>query len=79
MQVEQNLVSHNEQLKRKALVGAAVEPREKGGYEVTLSLSDELDDLMNLLHNFGVSAVTELKPEQTGAFATALRGLGAKI
>ena len=48
MQVEQNLVSHNEQLKRKALVGAAVEPREKGGYEVTLSLSDELDDLMNL-------------------------------
>ena len=48
MKVEQNLVSHNEQLKRKALVGAAVEPREKGGYEVTLSLSDELDDLMNL-------------------------------
>lgn len=31
MQVEQNLVSHNEQLKRKALVGAAVEPRERGG------------------------------------------------
>lgn len=48
MQVERNLVSCNEQLKRKALVGAAVEPREKGGYEVTLTLSDELDELMNL-------------------------------
>ena len=48
MQVERNLVSCNEQLKRKALVGAAVEQREKGGYEVTLTLSDELDELMNL-------------------------------
>ena len=45
----------------------------------TLMDAGRVDDLMNLLHNFGVSAVTELKPEQTGAFATALRGLGAKI
>ena len=36
-------------------------------------------DLINLLHNFGVQAVTELKAEQYGAFATAMRGLGAKI
>ncbi len=48
MQVEQNLVGYNEQLKRKALVGAQVEKREKGGYTVTLSLSDELDHLMKL-------------------------------
>ena len=45
----------------------------------TLMDAGRVDDLMNLLHNFGVAAVTELKPEQTGAFATALRGLGAKI
>ena len=49
MQAEQKLVQCNEQLKRRALVGASVRPREnKPGYEVTLSLSDELDELMNL-------------------------------
>lgn len=48
MQVEQNLVRCNEQLKRRALVGADLRPREAGGYEVTLTLSDELDELMRL-------------------------------
>lgn len=38
-----------------------------------------VDDLSNLLRSFGVVAVSDLKPEQLGAFATALRGLGAKI
>ena len=38
-----------------------------------------VDELVNLLHSFGVQAVTDLKPEQMGAFATALRGMGAKI
>ncbi len=38
-----------------------------------------INDLVNLLHNFGAQAVTELKPEQYGAFATALREMGAKI
>lgn len=38
-----------------------------------------VDDLSNLLRSFGVAAVSDLKPEQLGAFATALRGLGAKI
>ncbi len=47
-QVEKNLVGCNEQLKRKALVGAKVEERQEGGFTVTLSMSDELDDLMNL-------------------------------
>lgn len=36
-------------------------------------------DLVALLHSFGVKAVMELKPEQYGAFATSMRGLGAKI
>lgn len=48
MQAEQKLALCNEQLKRRALVKSSVLPRDKGGYEVTLSLSDELDELMNL-------------------------------
>jgi hypothetical protein len=38
-----------------------------------------VQDLMNLLNSFGVQAVAALKPEQLGAFATALREMGAKI
>lgn len=34
---------------------------------------------MGLLAQFGVQSVTELRSEQVGAFATALRGLGARI
>lgn len=47
-QVDRNLIGCNEQIKRTALVGAKMEEREKGGFTVTLSLSDELDDLMDL-------------------------------
>lgn len=36
-------------------------------------------ELLQLLQQFGVPALTELKPEQYGAFATALRQYGAKI
>lgn len=39
----------------------------------------KVNELLNLLHSFGVNAVMDLKPEQLGAFATALRELGAKI
>ena len=45
----------------------------------TLMDAGRVDELVNLLHSFGVQAVTDLKPEQMGAFATALRGMGAKI
>lgn len=48
MQVEQDIVAVNEQLKRRNLVGAVVEPRDQGGFEVKLSISDELDELMDL-------------------------------
>lgn len=48
MQVEKDLISHNEQIKRRNLVNARIEPRTKGGCTVTLSLSDELDALMKL-------------------------------
>lgn len=36
-------------------------------------------DVLNLLAQFGVQALTQLPREQYGAFATALRGLGANI
>lgn len=39
----------------------------------------KMADLMALLGQYGVQAVTELKPEQYGPFATALRGMGANI
>lgn len=48
IRAEQNLARCNEQLKRSALVKASVQPREQGGFEVTLSLRDDLDELMDL-------------------------------
>ena len=39
----------------------------------------KMQQLLELLGRYGVQAVTQLKPEQYGAFATALRGLGAQI
>lgn len=35
--------------------------------------------LMGLLGRFGVQAVTDLKPEQLGPFANAMRQMGAKL
>lgn len=48
MEAERRLALCNEQLRRRALVKADLRPLEKGGYEVSLSLSDELDELMSL-------------------------------
>lgn len=45
----------------------------------TLMDAGRVEDLMNLLHSFGVQAVMDLKPEQLGAFATEMRKLGAAI
>jgi len=45
----------------------------------TLMDAGKVNELIELLHSFGVQAVTDLKSEQLGAFATALRNLGAKI
>ena len=39
----------------------------------------KINELMGLLNTFGVQAVTQLKQEQLGAFATELRKLGAQI
>ena len=39
----------------------------------------KINELMGLLNSFGVRAVTQLKQDQLGAFATELRKLGAQI
>ena len=39
----------------------------------------KINELMGLLSAFGVQAVTQLRQDQLGAFATELRKLGAKI
>ena len=41
--------------------------------------SGKQQELIGLLGQFGVVAIQELRPEQYGAFATALRGMGAQI
>lgn len=45
----------------------------------TLVDAGKTQELMNLLQSFGVQAVTNLRPEQYGAFVTEMRKLGAAI
>lgn len=45
----------------------------------TLMDAGKVNELRKLLMSFGANAVTDLKSEQLGAFATGLRELGAKI
>ncbi len=51
----------------------------KAGADMLSLNPAKMSELMALLQQFGVPAISELKPEQVGAFATALRGLGANI
>lgn len=46
---------------------------------ITLMDQGRQKDLQNLLAQFGVTALPQLMKEQYGAFATALRGMGAPI
>ncbi len=45
----------------------------------TLMDAGKQQELVGLLGSFGVQALTQLPKERYGEFATALRGLGAKI
>ncbi len=45
----------------------------------TLVDAGKMNELLALLGKYGVEAVTQLKPDQYGAFATELRALGAQI
>lgn len=49
----------------------------KAGAE--LAQAGKMPQLMALLQQHGVQAVTQLRPEQYGDFAAALRGLGAQL
>ena len=51
----------------------------KAGAELIGADPTKMPELFALLKQFDAPAVNALKPEQIGAFATALRGLGAKI
>lgn len=44
-----------------------------------LAQAGKMGQLLALLTQYGVQAVTQIPPEQYGAFATALRGLGAAL
>ena len=54
-------------------------PDELARAAMTLMDSGRQQELIGLLQSFGVSSLPELKPEQYGPFATALRGMGAEI
>lgn len=56
-----------------------VEQLQKAGGDLITADPSKMPQLMGLLQQFSVPAVTELNPEQYGAFATALRGIGAVI
>ena len=46
---------------------------------MTLMDAGKQMELIQLLASFGVNSIPALQPEQMGAFATALRGMGAQI
>ena len=48
LQVDKNMASFNNALRRSSLVTSKLSERPRGGYTLTLSLSDELDSLMQL-------------------------------
>lgn len=51
----------------------------RAGSELISQQPGRMQELMGLLASYGVQAITDLKPEQLGPFATTLRGMGAKI
>lgn len=51
----------------------------KAGADLITTQPTKMAELHALLAQFNVQSLPELKPEQLGAFATALRGMGADI
>lgn len=56
-----------------------VEQIGKAGADLVSQDAAKMPGLLALLQKYGVQAITQLKPEQLGAFATELRELGAKL
>lgn len=51
----------------------------RAGAELAQQGPDKIAALTGLLQQFGLQAVTQLRTEQMGPFALALRGMGARI
>jgi hypothetical protein len=51
----------------------------RAGAELNRDNPAKMPELLGLLRQFGVPTTSDLRPDQLGPFATALRGLGAKI
>lgn len=51
----------------------------KAGADLVTVQPAKMQELMGLMAQFGVQTVNALKTDQLGAFATALRGMGAQI
>ena len=51
----------------------------KAGADLVAANPGMMPTLMGLMQKYGVTMVTDLKPEQLGPFATELRALGGKI
>lgn len=51
----------------------------RAGAELVQSDPTKMQALLGLLQQFGAAAIQNLKPEQLGAFASALRSLGARL
>jgi len=51
----------------------------KAGADLVSQDAAKMPELLALLQKYGAQAITQLKPEQLGAFATELRRLGANL
>lgn len=51
----------------------------KAGANLITAQPAKMQELVGLMAQFGVQTVNALRPDQLGAFATALRGMGAQI
>lgn len=59
--------------------GYTLEQLARAGAELASQGAEKLSAANSLLAQFGVQSLTQIPKEQYGAFATALRGLGARI
>lgn len=59
--------------------GYTLEQLSRAGADLTRSDPTKMAQLIALMQQYGVQTVSQLPPEHYGAFATALRGLGATI
>lgn len=59
--------------------GITLEQIGRAGADLITADPGKMPQLMELLQQYGAPSIQHLRPDQIGAFATALRGLGAKI